>query len=280
MDFAESWVSSGPEKPETIVQASPMIVKARSSFLNSLKSGALRKSMDETRAVFDAPPSPKYGPMIASELTQVIVANRMPHLKLLVERNYDVNAVLAPPSGDKECENHGGWSMAHEVALKGNAGALRELHAAGLGIDKQTEDGWTPVHAAAYGGKVDALKALLEAGSAIDVADVNGRTALHWACICGDFEVVRLLLWRQASLDTTDRWGQTPVKWAQANPEHDVGKLVLKALAGELEPEPPDPEPEAVIPDAAVMPDDPRSPTSTRSSLTREPTGGKKPSVK
>lgn len=220
----------------------PILERARGIFLRSLKSGEL---LEKLKDLADHPHIEHKVRIVGAEasvvLCQVVTANRIPQLKLMIEHGYDPcsNLELAPFPGEEnkpaeECPN---WTVAHEAAMAGACDALKELMENGLDVTqvKNNED-WTLAHAAAYSGNAAILKIVLDAGVPADTMDIHKRTPLLWATMCNRFMAARLLVWHKADLNSRDRWLNTPLTWAEKHSSKtELGDHLLRAAKGEFD---------------------------------------------
>eukprot|EP00746_Dinoflagellata_sp_MGD_P011280 gnl/MRDRNA2_/MRDRNA2_123596_c0_seq1.p1 gnl/MRDRNA2_/MRDRNA2_123596_c0~~gnl/MRDRNA2_/MRDRNA2_123596_c0_seq1.p1 ORF type:complete len:295 (-),score=60.98 gnl/MRDRNA2_/MRDRNA2_123596_c0_seq1:209-1093(-) len=240
MEFVHDWIVN-PLATKEPKQKLTALERAKGLFLKSLKSGDLKAKLQEIK---DCPWLIQKEVIKSPEASQVLSEcardNRIPQLKLLIERGYDTSQNVEPVSGDPVPESQANWSVAHEAVMANACDALKELMEHGLEVKQvKSNEGWTLVHAAAYSGSTAALKIVLDAGCAADLPDIYKRTPLYWATICGRFTAARLLIWHKADLTAEDQWRNTPLSWAQA---HSAGQytaelsdLIIRAANGEFD---------------------------------------------
>ncbi|MFA5081335.1 MAG: ankyrin repeat domain-containing protein [Hydrogenophilaceae bacterium] len=124
----------------------------------------------------------------------------------------------------------------YAAAQGGNAGAVRQLLAAGANPDWADETGATPLMAAAAAGHLDAVEALLEAGAEVDATDANGWTALFKAVYNHELDtgfagVAKTLIDAGANANATIHFGITPLMLAAGGGEGAVCEVLLAAGA-------------------------------------------------
>lgn len=235
MEFVHDWIVNPLATKETKAQSA--LERAKDLFLKSLKTGDLKAKLQEIK---DCPwliaKEKIVGPDASTALSEVVRDSRIPQLKLLIERGYDVTQNVQPASGDPVPESQENWSIAHEAVMVNACESLKEIMEHGLEVKQiKSNEGWTLVHAAAYSGSTAALKIVLDAGCAADLPDIYKRTPLYWATICGRFTAARLLIWHKADLTAEDQWRNTPLSWAQAHHTSELGDLILRAAQGEFD---------------------------------------------
>jgi hypothetical protein len=237
MEFVHDWIHNPLATKEQRGSKLSALEKAKNLFLKSLKSGDLIEKLQEIR---DNPQLIAKEKIIGTEaavvLSEVARDNRIPQLKLLMERGYDPTQNMQLPSGEPTPESQANWSVAHEAVMANACQSLKELMENGLEVkDVKSNEGWTLVHAGAYSGAAPALKIVLDAGCAADLPDIYKRTPLYWATSCGRFIAARLLIWHTADLTAEDQWRNTPLTWAQAHHTTEIGDYILRAAAGEFD---------------------------------------------
>ncbi|MCY4633512.1 MAG: ankyrin repeat domain-containing protein [Acidobacteria bacterium] len=116
-----------------------------------------------------------------------------------------------------------GWVAIAGILITASGGGLAgKAHAA-------ADD--PPLVAAAEAGDVAAVRDLLAAGAGVDAASVDGATALHWAVHRDLPELVRLLLDSGADVSAANRYGVQPIALAATNGSAAVLRRLLDAGA-------------------------------------------------
>ena len=121
-------------------------------------------------------------------------------------------------------------SALHAAARCSNAGAVRELIAAGADPGRSV-GGCNALAAALSWWRALDIAALLDAGLPIDAADLRGRTALHQLCIRGHSDGVEKLIKHEASIDCRDVDGLTPLHLALAHAHWSIASRLIRAGA-------------------------------------------------
>jgi len=238
MELVHDWIHNPLAPPKDPNLKVPILEKAKGIFMATLRNGELKDKLQEVR---DSPwliQKPRIeGNEAAMKLTEVVTANRIPQLKLMIERGYVPDASIGIPSGREAIpESQANWSIAHEAVMANACDALLELMGEELDVTTvKSNEGWTLVHAAAYSGNARALKIVLDAGCPPDTPDLYKRTPLYWASICGSYLCARLLIWHKANLNAQDQWRNTPLTWAKANFSSKLSSLMLAAAHGKLD---------------------------------------------
>ncbi|MYD88492.1 MAG: hypothetical protein F4Y14_21450, partial [Acidobacteria bacterium] len=94
------------------------------------------------------------------------------------------------------------------------AGVVVAVSGGGLpGTAHAVADG-PPIVAAAEAGDAGAVRDLLAAGADVDAASVDGATALHWAVHRDLPELVQLLVDAGADASVSNRYGVQPISLA------------------------------------------------------------------
>lgn len=129
----------------------------------------------------------------------------------------------------------------HTAASEGEPELVKELLAAGAGVDEQDEEGRTPLHFAVGYGELECATLLLEAGANVNAVDNNLNTPLHYAAGYGQAESVKLLLKHKAQLGAENKDGNTALQVATLNEHQAVVEALEKAappkgLGGSLAP--------------------------------------------
>ncbi|RCG29797.1 ankyrin repeat domain-containing protein [Sphaerisporangium album] len=119
-----------------------------------------------------------------------------------------------------------GRSELHYAALKGDAGRVSELIAAGLDPNLVDGDGFVPLHMAAQEGHVDAARALLDNDAEVDAENRHGNTPLSVAVFNsrGRGDLMALLRERGADPCRENNYGQTPLGLAKLIANYDVAQ--------------------------------------------------------
>ena len=143
--------------------------------------------------------------------------------------------------------------MLHEAARTGDIGAAKNLVAAGVPVDFQTDDGQTPLyraifeghtgimrvllaagadgeallHEAVSGGHAGVAEILLAAGVPVDVRTDEGWTSLHVAARAGHADVTDVLLAKDAQIDARTNEGWTSLQIAAGAGHSDVTDVLL-----------------------------------------------------
>jgi ankyrin repeat protein len=118
-------------------------------------------------------------------------------------------------------------------------GRVRDLIAAGAGLEARDRNGRTPLLWAAmqgYAVQLDVrdgvVKALLDAGADAATHDALGRTPLHYAAEQGYGRIVSALLAGGAAVDVKDASGATPLDLAQRRGLTGIVRLLTGAAGG------------------------------------------------
>lgn len=235
MELVHDWIHNPLAPPKDPNLKVPILEKAKGIFMATLRNGELKDKLQEIK---DNPwliEKPRIeGNEAAMKLSEVIICNRIPQLKLLLDRGYVPDASIGIPSGqDKIPESQANWHIAHEAVLANACDGLLEIMAEGLDVTKvKSNEGWTLVHAAAYSGNTQALKIVIDAGCPPDTPDIYKRTPLYWATICSRLSAARLLIWHRADLNAEDQWRNTPLTWANKNPSSMLSDMIYSAANG------------------------------------------------
>ena len=109
-----------------------------------------------------------------------------------------------------------------EAAAAGDTARVRELLAAGAGVDARDAEGATALMRAARAGRLDAVRALVDAGADVNAFDARGWGALAMACHNADLDrgfadVVAFLIERGANVEAPIGYGVRPLLLAARN---------------------------------------------------------------
>ncbi|XP_061679676.1 ankyrin repeat and SOCS box protein 13 isoform X2 [Syngnathoides biaculeatus] len=118
----------------------------------------------------------------------------------------------------------------HEACVRGHAGCVALLLAAGAQVDARNIDGSTPLCDACAAGSPECAELLLDHGAAVN-PPFCATSPLHEACMRGSQACVSLLMERGARTDVDDRRYGTPLHAACACRHYDCAKLLLNAGA-------------------------------------------------
>ncbi|GMI18975.1 hypothetical protein TeGR_g9888 [Tetraparma gracilis] len=136
--------------------------------------------------------------------------------------------------GGKKLEEMGGSDALVDAAREGDAEKVRELLAAGAGVNytKEGDQGRTPLYRAACYGHREAVQALIDAGADVDKGCTDdGWTPLITAAYDGHLEIVKALVGAKANVNKPMNNGDTPLKWATRNRKTAVAEY-LKSVGG------------------------------------------------
>ncbi|KAK3244345.1 hypothetical protein CYMTET_46037 [Cymbomonas tetramitiformis] len=156
----------------------------------------------------------------------------------------EVMRVLIEADADISVVDEAGASLAHQAAVGGFGGVLRELVTQDAGADlSHAADGSTPAHEAAEDGEgrtaltvalafgqEAVARALLEAGAGVNAG--TGRRPFHAAAEKGMVEMVRELAGKGAEVDAEDGEGRTALTVALAFGQEAAARALLEAGAG------------------------------------------------
>jgi uncharacterized protein len=99
-----------------------------------------------------------------------------------------------------------------EAAARGSVQGVRDLIAAGAGLNQSDENGITALIISAYAGNVEIVRLLLAVKADPDAANNDGETALHTsAAHANSAEIVPLLIAAGGNIEKADKWGRTPL---------------------------------------------------------------------
>jgi ankyrin repeat protein len=135
----------------------------------------------------------------------------------------------------------GGMTRLHHACWAGVEDVPRVCELIELGwpgsVEAREGDGYTPLMLASIRGHAGIVKALLAAGADVNAASDNGWTALISACYRGRLESARLLVAAKALVNARSVGGYTPLncsrgfKGATANPAIEALLLAAGATA-------------------------------------------------
>lgn len=114
----------------------------------------------------------------------------------------------------------------NEYLSHGHVDAVRELIAAGAGVEARGDDGATPLMGAASHGRVDAVKELIKCNAKVNASDKSGRTALILAARGSYLEAVMWLLIHDADVQVTDGQNLTALDWAKISEKENAKHVV------------------------------------------------------
>jgi ankyrin repeat protein len=134
----------------------------------------------------------------------------------------------------------------HHAARGGDPEVIRELLAAGAGLDSKSPKparriifplrtdpesepmvSWTPLLFAVFFGHTDAFKALICAGADVAAMTLAGQTALHLAAVRGHDTIAAALLDLGLDITAQDRDGNSPLSEAVRHGHPDTVKLLI-----------------------------------------------------
>ena len=126
-----------------------------------------------------------------------------------------------------------------EAAAAGDTARVRELLAAGAGVDDRDAGGATALMRAAHAGRLDAVRALVDAGADVNAVDARGWGALAMACHNADLDrgfadVVAFLIGRGANVEAPIGYGVRPLMLAAGYGEIAVVEALLAGGADVL----------------------------------------------
>ena len=104
-------------------------------------------------------------------------------------------------------------------------------------VDAREADGWTPLMYAGIKGHAGIVKALLAAGADVNAANNQGSTVLIFACVHSHLEAARALVASGANVNAVDQVGSMPLNLARgrggavANPAIEALLLAAGATA-------------------------------------------------
>ena len=82
-------------------------------------------------------------------------------------------------------------------------------------VEARDRIGQTPLILASLRGRAGIIKALLAAGADVNVANNQGSTALIWACYYGQLEAAHALVASGADVNAVEQYGRTPLNLAR-----------------------------------------------------------------
>nr|CRZ23734.1 BMA-TRP-4 [Brugia malayi] len=163
-------------------------------------------------------------------------------LLLEIDRNGDSLLHLACRSGDNDMlqflssynqidvniANSNGWTVLHEVALKGSVPSLRILHKLGANANIFDKEDRTPLHIAAAAGRTNIAQLLIEKfGGSVRARTRDGSTLLHVAALSGHASTALTFLKHGVPLCMPNRRGALGLHSAAAAGFTDVVQLLI-----------------------------------------------------
>jgi ankyrin len=151
-------------------------------------------------------------------------AGQLGMVKLLVQRDADINASGAWRRTALHCAAQGGHDAIVDVLLSKGARA-----------DIKAWKGMTPLMVAASRCRVSVVRMLLQHMGGEGLADGNddGKTLLHWAAEGGSEELVVFLLGKGAPAISRTLCGETPLILAAYHGHMDVVQLLVQHMGGQ-----------------------------------------------
>ncbi|KAG8434369.1 hypothetical protein GDO86_012666 [Hymenochirus boettgeri] len=135
------------------------------------------------------------------------------HYAITADFRSIIEILTEVPSIDFTVQNHQGFNLLHQAALKGNSLAVRKiLERARQLVDSKKEDGFTALHLATLNNHQEVVEILIKEGRC-DVSLRNNRnqTPLHLAVTQGHINLVQLLVTEGADVNAEDEDGDTPM---------------------------------------------------------------------
>jgi ankyrin repeat protein len=245
----------GPTHSATL----PPLTEAAPAHIGTWEETAIFGSADDLRHLLDS----GFDPNSATEFgttALMMAAPSIDKMKLLMDRGAKVNArtksgysallmsALYSDSGPglrllldrgAELRTSGALFNAYPVALAaiaGNADAVKQLRAAGDGVDDDyVYAGIQPASPLVLISTMDeaaVARALLDSGAAVDKADPDGLTALSWAALANKTDMAHLLIEHRADVNHVDKHGMTPLLYAASIDFGDSAMLDLLLKSG------------------------------------------------
>jgi hypothetical protein len=112
----------------------------------------------------------------------------------------------------------------------GDLGAVEQLLASGVDVERAGVFDATPIHRAAQRGDAAVLATLVRAGARLDARNVGGLTPLHMAAARGHDDAVRILVANCAPIDARDSLRRTPLHLAAERGHLEIAERL--AFAG------------------------------------------------
>jgi hypothetical protein len=163
----------------------------------------------------------EYGDSGSSPLGTAIQKNSLPMVRLLIERDADVNLL--------ENRNE---SLLVAAIRTAEPALLRLLLESGIDASGANAPLPRPLWHAVNSREVDLIAPLLEAGADPNApVDAEGRAALYNAIWYGDEELVKWLLKHGTSAEAKDKEGKTPLAFAKENEKPALVAILKKAGA-------------------------------------------------
>ncbi|KAK6105831.1 Ankyrin repeats (3 copies) family protein [Brugia pahangi] len=171
-------------------------------------------------------------------LLEVNESNQLKH----INENGDSLLHLACRSGDNDMlqflssynqidvniANSNGWTVLHEVALKGSVPSLRILHKLGANANIFDKEDRTPLHIAAAAGRTNIAQLLIEKfGGSVRARTRDGSTLLHVAALSGHASTALAFLKHGVPLCMPNRRGALGLHSAAAAGFTDVVQLLI-----------------------------------------------------
>ena len=141
-------------------------------------------------------------------------------MRLLVEAGADP---------DRQDDGPNGWTPLLHAVHKDQPAAVRELIAAGAGVNRPAPNGLTPLMLAASQAEADIFMELLAAGADPHASKPSGETVLTHAVMGGEPRIVRALMERAPDLrlrNTKEDLAARAFAWVRGRSE------VLDAIGG------------------------------------------------
>ena len=127
-----------------------------------------------------------------------------------------------------------GWTRLYYACSAGIDDVQRVCEVIELGwpgsVEARDDYGGTPLILASLRGRAGIVKALLAAGADVNTANKGGMTALIWACHYGRLEIARTLVASGANVNAVDRDGWTPLNCARGRREHPANPAIEALL--------------------------------------------------
>ncbi|VDO22043.1 unnamed protein product [Brugia timori] len=162
-------------------------------------------------------------------LLEVNESNQLKHVRFFFSRDNDMLQFLSSYNQiDVNIANSNGWTVLHEVALKGSVPSLRILHKLGANANIFDKEDRTPLHIAAAAGRTNIAQLLIEKfGGSVRARTRDGSTLLHVAALSGHASTALTFLKHGVPLCMPNRRGALGLHSAAAAGFTDVVQLLI-----------------------------------------------------